>query len=101
MKKFTTLKVGYSAGVYGCSAEYFNTIIIDGDRTYSVAHQGMYGSEERVNSILKNAGYDYFYVPTDFGKIGKRDAWKGFKDEYEAIEDVDHIIKHGEHKDQF
>jgi hypothetical protein len=86
MKKFTTLKVGYSTGVYGCSNEYFTTIIIDGDKTSSISHRGMYGSEERINGALEAKGFTRFYTPTDFGKIPNRKIWPGFHSEYEAID---------------
>lgn len=88
MKKYTTIKVGYSAGVYGCSAEYFTTIIIDGEKTSSISHYGMYGSEERVNHVLDEAGFTSFYTPSDFGKIPSRGTWKGFKSEYQAVEEL-------------
>ena len=73
MKKYTTIKVGYTAGVYGCSGEYFTTIIIDGDKHTSICHYGMYGSEERVNQALNDLGYSQFYTPSDYGKMAKKD----------------------------
>lgn len=97
MKKYTTIKVGYTTGIYGCSGEYFNTIIIDGDITFSVAHYGMYGSDERVNAVLRGAGYGAFYVPTDYGKMTKRDVWKGFISEYDAIDKIKYILEYGEY----
>lgn len=36
MKTFITLKVGYTAGIYGCSNEYFNTIIIDNEEKQAI-----------------------------------------------------------------
>lgn len=88
---FITLKVGYSAGIYGCSNEYFNTIIIDGnskDDIWNIPHYGMYGSEERVNSALKDKGYKEVYIPSDYGKIPARNLWKGFISEQQAIEEI-------------
>lgn len=100
MKKYTTIKVGYSAGVYGCSNEYFTTIIIDGEKVFSVSHCGLYGSDERINAVLKEAGYESFYVPSDFGKIPSRGVWKGFKSEYEAAYEVRYIVEHGDYPDR-
>ena len=60
MKKYTTIKTGYSSGVYGCSGEYFTTIVINGDKTDFFHHKGLYGSEERVNQALKDKGYEFF-----------------------------------------
>ena len=88
MKLFTTIKVGYSRGIYGCSAEYFTTIIINGETMTSVSHYGMYGSEERINRTLKDMGYTEKYTPSDFGLIPSRKAWKGFLSETEAIAEI-------------
>lgn len=85
MKAFITLKTGYTTGIYGCSGEYFNTIIINDEVITSVAHSGMYGSEERVNQALKDKGFKETYIPNDFGKMTKKDLWKGFVSEQEAI----------------
>lgn len=95
MKTYTTIKVGYTAGVYGCSGEYFITIITRGDEMFHVYHYGMYGSEERVNSVLKNAGYNEYYVGSWYGKMTKKDAGKRFASEYQAIDSIKHIIEHG------
>jgi hypothetical protein len=91
MKKFTTLKVGYTAGIYGCSGEYFTTIVINNDSVRVFNHYGMYGSDKRVNRLLKDAGYIEFYTPTDFGKMTQKDVrarGKFWKDEYSTIETI-------------
>jgi hypothetical protein len=93
MKSFITLKVGYSVSIYGCSAEYFTTIIIKGKKIESVSHYGLYGSEDRINHILKDAGYIERYIPSDFGKIPSRGLWKGFKSEEVAITEIKEMIK--------
>jgi len=97
MKKFSTIKVGYTAGIYGCSGEYFVTIITRGDEMYHVYHYGMYGSEERVNAVLKNAGYSEYYVSSWYGKMTKKDVSKRFVGEYQAIEEVKNIIENGKY----
>lgn len=57
MKAFTTIKIGYTAGVYGCSGEYFTTIVIDGEEHHSFTFSGMYGAEERIARTLKDLGF--------------------------------------------
>ena len=91
MKTYITLKVGYTAGVYGCSNEYFNTIIINGDEITNIAHYGMYGSDDRINKALEAKGFTGKYIPNDFGKMTKKDIWKGFVSEYTAIEDINNM----------
>lgn len=88
MKQFTTIKVGYTHGIYGCSGEYFTTIIINGSKHASINHYGLYGSEERVNQALKAKGYKEFYTPSDYGKMTKKEVWKGFMSENEAIDKI-------------
>ena len=85
MKTFITLKVGYTVGIYGCSNEYFNTIIIDGEKIDSIQYYGMYGAEERMNATLKDEGYTQTWIPSDFGKMTRKDA-RGFISETQAIE---------------
>jgi hypothetical protein len=97
MKKFTTIKVGYTAGVYGCSGEYFLTIIMREAEMFHVYHYGMYGSEERVNAVLKSAGYEEYYIGSWFGKMTKKDVGKRFVDEYQAIDEVKSIIETGKY----
>jgi hypothetical protein len=92
MKRYTTLKVGYTAGVYGCSGEYFTTIILkDDEKPHIMNHYGMYGSESRVTEPLKQAGYIEFYTPSDFGKMTMKDirSRKNFwSSEYAAIDEI-------------
>ena len=86
MKTFTTLKVGYTVGIYGCSNEYFNTIIINGAKVFNILHKGMYGSDDRINRLLKDKGFNEVYLCNDFGKMTAKEVNKMFKTEYEAIE---------------
>lgn len=91
MKTFITLKVGYTRGIYGCSNEYFNTIIINTrakEQIKHIAHYGMYGSEERINKALEAKGYKNTYIPNDFGKMTQKEVWKGFVSEYTALEEI-------------
>lgn len=92
-KQFITLKVGYSRGIYGCSDEYFTTIIINGDDIKSISYSGLYGSEERINAILKDSGYKQKHVPSDYGLIKTREAWKGFEREEDAIKNLKELLQ--------
>lgn len=89
MKKFTTIKMGYTAGIYGNSGEYFTTIILNDNDEYSIAWQGQYGPEYRMAEVLKAAGYKEFHTRSgDYGKLSKRDADRRFTDEHKAIQAV-------------
>ena len=95
MKQFTTIKIGYTSGIYGCSNEYFNTIIVNEKGISNFCHYGMHGSEDRVNTALKEAGYEEKYCPSDYGKMttsGSSKIMKNlFMDEYRAIEYIKNI----------
>lgn len=90
LKIFTISKVGYSAGVYGCSGEYFiltytkkdenNSIILK-----SIGIETMYGGEYRVKEILLDNGYVECYNYLNYGQVKARD-YKNFMREYGAIE---------------
>lgn len=89
MKLFTTIKVGYTSGIYGNSGEYFTTIVVTDAGMKSFSHYGQYGSEDRVNNALKAKGYEERYFPSDFGKLKQREVnYNLFKREEEAIEYV-------------
>lgn len=90
-KQFTILKVGYTAGIYGCSNEYFNCIYTDNEGMHSIPFYGMYGAEQRLERVLNDKGYEYQYIHTDFGKMKSREVWKGFVSETEAIETVNKL----------
>ena len=89
MKQFTTIKVGYTAGVYGCSNEFFTTIIVDERGITSFSFKGMYGPEDRVAMALKAKGYDHKYTPSDFGQMKAREVNKNlFKYENQVLEEI-------------
>ena len=86
MKQFTTLKVGYTAGIYGCSGKYFTTIVINGKKHTSLSYRGMYGSEERVARALTDKGYTEFYTPTSYGRMIAKEVNKNlFTSEQDVI----------------
>ena len=85
MKMFSTIKVDYSRGIYGCSGEYFFSILVDGDKMDCLKFSGMYGADDRINSALKVKGYSEHYISSDFGKMVRED-YRRFIGEYEALE---------------
>lgn len=85
-KQFTTIKVGYSSGIYGCSAEYFTTIWISDTGLNAMHFQGLYGTEERVAREFKNKGYEEQYSFQEYGKLTRKDMIKAFISEQKAIE---------------
>jgi hypothetical protein len=86
MKQFTIIKVGYRAGSYGCIAEYFTTIVLDGKNRHTLGFYGLYGSESRVAGVLKQAGFEEFYTPSFYGRMTLKDVTKWHMSEYTAIE---------------
>lgn len=73
-KLFIIMKTGYSAGVYGCSAEYFKLVVVKKGEMKSISFQGMYGPEERVAETLRDKGFKQNYCPyCGFGKITGKD----------------------------
>jgi hypothetical protein len=97
-KSFTTYKLGYTAGVYGCSGEYFNCII-NGSKeqneyhTTSIFFEGMYGVEERIKAVLKDAGYKEYYTQSVYGQLKRKDIPKNrFLSEYKAIDAIKIIL---------
>lgn len=89
MKAFTTIKIGYTAGVYGCSGEYFTTIVIDGEEHHSFTFSGMYGAEERIARTLKDLGFKEFYTNSIYGRMTRNDIPKKcIFSEHTAIEHI-------------
>jgi len=79
MKKFGIIKVGYSCGIYGCTNEFFNCIYINGDEMNSFGFKGLYGVENEVERMLKEKGFEFTYIPTQYGQIkGDAKNWVGF-----------------------
>ena len=95
MKNFTMRKIGYTAGVYGCTGEYFAVQVNEGEGVKSFVFHGLYGADYRVAGELKAQGYAEKYVPSVYGKLTRNDIpKKAVYDEHSAIE----LLK-GEFKD--
>lgn len=77
MKYFTIQKIGYTSGIYGCSGEYFSLVITNGEIKDKYIRQyffhGMYGPEERIAGILKQAGYEDKHIHSIYGKLTRKD----------------------------
>ena len=91
MKYFTTLKVGYTAGIYGCSNEFFTTIYVDDQGLHFFSFKGMYGPEERISRALKAKGYEEKWVASDFGKMKTREVSPIFMYKSKALELLNNI----------
>lgn len=76
MRLFTIIKTGYTAGVYGCSGEYFTLIMVNNKNTTSVKFNGLYGAEQRVAEYLKSKGYKEFFTSGEYGQLKARDIHK-------------------------
>ena len=86
-------KVGYSAGVYGCSGEYFTLTIIKDIESYkTINFSGLYGSEDRVTEPLKNKGYKNISSYHNYGQL-KGEERRGFLSERDALKEVQEYIK--------
>jgi hypothetical protein len=92
MKTFINMKTGYSAGMYGCSNEYFTLIAIDEDRFFSVAYKGMYGAENRVESPLRENGFKPYWAGANWGKLPAKDG-RLAKSETEALRLVNEFVE--------
>ena len=96
MKAYTNIKVGYSAGVYGCTGEYFSLLIIHSNGEYDTVHyHGLYGSEYRVVEPLKAKGYKPLYLQSNYGRLTGEDK-KPFIHETTALNKVKEFMK-GKH----
>lgn len=92
-KWYTIIKIGYSVGVYGCSGEYFTVVWYDGETPNSQSFYGMYGAEERIGHIFKDAGYSEKYTQSFYGRMTRKDLTKNCVSEYQVIEMLKPIIK--------
>lgn len=95
LKLFTITKTGYSSGVYGCSAEYFTCIFTHREGLRSFRFYGMYGAEERIEQALKDLGFEYFYCPSEYGKVPRNEGTKYAHTEYTVLENLKEIIEKG------
>lgn len=89
-KTFSILKVGYTAGIYGCSGEYFTLLLPNNQINFS----GMYGADDRICRILKDAGYIEKYASSNYGRMTLKETRGRFLSETQAVEKIkEYIIK--------
>lgn len=79
-------KFGYTAGVYGCTGEYFNLFMFDGDDTKQYWFQGMYGADDRVRHALEAKGWRYVYSNIPYGQLKRKDLNRHIVNEYEMLD---------------
>lgn len=92
MKQFGIRKVGYSAGVYGCSNEYFVMVAtIKGELRY-LPFKGMYGVEERVARIMTENGYTKVFLGSTPGGQLKGNGKLGYANEDAAIREIKELL---------
>lgn len=88
-------KVGYSAGVYGCSNEFFALTIITVSLMGTIANtnlnfKGLYGSDARVKELLKSKGFILIENYHQYGKMTSKEA-KSFLYENQVIETLSQL----------
>lgn len=97
MKTFTIIKVGYTAGIYGCSGEYFH--LFYADTTDNVGTEelffcGMYGADSRIAKFMEEKGFESQYSQSIYGQLKRKDIPKNrFLDEEKAIEELKQRLK--------
>ena len=92
---FTVIKTGYSAGVYGCSNEYFTVIVIkgrkeEGIKTSSYHIKGLYGEEDRIKELLEKEGFTFFYSNGVYGRVPSREYPASY---FSTLEEVVENVK--------
>jgi hypothetical protein len=93
MKQFTIIKIGYTAGIYGCSNEYFTLIISNKWGMRYLTFYGMYGAEERVSRVIEEYGYKKHYTNSIYGRMTRKDIpSKCVESEYTAIDTIKSFI---------
>ena len=92
MRHFAITKIGYTAGTYGCSGEQFIAIWTNKEGLTSYAFEGLYGAEDRIARVFKDAGYKESYLGNRYGRMTRSEA-KWFKSEYKAIDELKDLLK--------
>lgn len=89
-KYCTIIKRGYSAGVHGCSNEFFTLIYTSENGLKSIHFKGMYGVEERIRKEIEAKGYEFNYTGGYYGQLkGDERTWKYWLYENQAIEEIE------------
>jgi len=80
MKTFSIVKIGYTAGIYGCSGEYFKLYITNGDKYKSYIFEGIYTNGQYIEPFLKELGYSEQYQSQPYSQLKRKDikGWNIF-----------------------
>jgi len=95
IKEISIFKVGYTAGVYGCSGEYYKVIVtyenidLDFKKEKDYLIQAMYTNGQSIRKLLKNSEFNEKYISVPYGKLTKKDlkSWT-ILNENDVIEDL-------------
>jgi len=92
MKKYTIFKIGYSAGVYGCNAEYFKVLVFKDKLVLDYVIQAIYTQGQDIKGYLNELGYEAFYTSIPYTQLKRSDIkdWTILK-ENEVIENLKNI----------
>ncbi len=88
MKSCTIVKIGYTAGIYGNTGEYFSCFYTKGGIIKSFIFYGQYGVEERFSNAMKKKGYKVTWCKEIYGKLTRKDIPKNIAfSEHSALRD--------------
>jgi hypothetical protein len=92
MRKYTIFKIGYSAGAYGCNAEYFKVLVFKDNLVLDYVIQAIYTHGQDIYGYLNELGYEAFFTSIPYTQLKRGDIkhWKILR-ENEVIEDLKNI----------
>ncbi len=79
IKEFSIFKIGYTAGIYGCSGEFYKVLItyenidlgIKKDLFYII--DAIYTNGQYIRQVLKDNGYTEKYISIPYTQLKKKD----------------------------
>lgn len=83
MKSFSIVKIGYTAGIYGCSGEYYKLYISNGDKYHFFVFEAIYTNGQYIAPFLRELGYKEHYYNHPYGQLKRKDLknWDILKEE--------------------
>jgi hypothetical protein len=95
IKEFSIFKVGYTAGVYGCSGEYYKVIVtyknidLDLEKELHYVIEAMYTNGKYIRKLLKDNGYIEKGIAIPYTQLKRKDlkGWEILR-ENDVIEDL-------------
>jgi hypothetical protein len=79
IKEFSIFKVGYTAGVYGCSGEYYKVLVtyenfeLDYKVELDYNIQAIYTNGQYIRQVLKDNGFSEKYISIPYTQLKKKD----------------------------